>query len=198
IALDSKNPIPHEPCIKAPMKPRERTGQVSIARAAPAGHSAPMPMPSSARNRNRTKKLGASPAMKLQIEYQPIEIISGVLRPIRSASQPLAVAPRSRIHNVIVSTKATFGHRHVEFLGDRRNDQQKRSEVERVEGPPGPGCHIGIPLVLSGLPPPWNIVYGLDSHHPSPLPVQVGSIDAALAGIHRSRENIAANSRLGD
>ena len=89
------------------MKARERAGQVSIARAAPAGHSAPMPMPSSARNRNSKKKLGAKPARKLQTEYQTIEIISGVLRPIRSASQPLAVAPKSRIHSVIVSTAAT-------------------------------------------------------------------------------------------
>src|SRR6516165_8173013 len=66
------------------MKPRERAGQVSIASAAPAGHSAPMPMPSRARNRNKRKKLGASPARKLQTEYHPIEIISGALRPIRS------------------------------------------------------------------------------------------------------------------
>src|SRR4051795_10421299 len=85
--------MPHEPCITAPMKPRERTGQVSIARAAPAGHSAPMPMPSKARKRNSRKKLGAKPARKLQTEYQAIEIISGVLRPMRAASPPLAGAP---------------------------------------------------------------------------------------------------------
>ena len=91
------------------MKPRERTGQVSIASAAPAGHSAPMPMPSNARNRNNRKKLGANPARKLHTEYQAIEIISGVLRPIRSASHPLAVAPKSRIHSVIVNTAATSG-----------------------------------------------------------------------------------------
>jgi hypothetical protein len=52
------------------MKPRERMGHVSIAKAAPAGHSAPIPMPSSARNRNRNQKVGEKPAMKLQIEYQ--------------------------------------------------------------------------------------------------------------------------------
>src|SRR5204863_5582638 len=90
------------------MKPRERAGQVSIARAAPAGHSAPMPMPSSARKRNSRKKLGAKPARKLQTEYQAIEIISGVLRTIRSASHPLAVAPKSRIHSVIVNTAFFF------------------------------------------------------------------------------------------
>src|SRR5262249_53597549 len=43
----------------------------------------------------------------LQTEYQPIEIISGVLRPIRSASQPEAVAPTSRIHRVRVKTAVT-------------------------------------------------------------------------------------------
>src|SRR6266404_6414096 len=102
LSLHDALPIPHEPCITAPMKPRERTGQVSIARAAPAGHSAPMPMPSSARKRKSKKKLGARPARKLQTEYQAIEIISGVLRPIRSASQPLAVALSSRIQRVTV------------------------------------------------------------------------------------------------
>ena len=89
------------------MKPRERMGQVSIAKAAPAGHSAPMPMPSSARNRNRNQKVGEKPAMKLQIEYQRIEIISGVLRPIRSASQPEAVAPTRRSQSVTVKTAVT-------------------------------------------------------------------------------------------
>src|SRR5437868_2942756 len=78
-----------------------------MARAAPAGHSAPMPIPSSARKRKRNQKLGANPAMKLQIEYQKIEIISGVLRPMRSASQPEATAPTSRIHKVSVKTIAT-------------------------------------------------------------------------------------------
>jgi hypothetical protein len=89
------------------MKPRERVGQVSIASAAPAGHSAPMPMPSNARNRNRNQKVGEKPAMKLQAEYQMIEIISGALRPIRSAIQPAAVAPRRRIHKVTVKTTVT-------------------------------------------------------------------------------------------
>ena len=70
------------------MKPRERIGQDSIASDAPTGHSAPMPMPSNARKKNRKAKLGEKPAMKLQSENQAIEIISGFLRPIRSASQP--------------------------------------------------------------------------------------------------------------
>src|SRR5579862_4297640 len=89
------------------MKPRERCGQVSIASAAPAGHSAPMPMPRSARNTNRNQKLGEKPAAKLQIEYHAIAIIIGFLRPIRSAIQPDAVAPTSRIHSVIVNTAVT-------------------------------------------------------------------------------------------
>ena len=89
------------------MRPRERCGQVSIASAAPAGHSAPIPMPRRVRNINSNKKLGARPASKLQTENQAIEIINGFLRPIRSASQPDAVAPISRIHKVIAKTTAT-------------------------------------------------------------------------------------------
>ncbi len=50
------------------MKPRERIGQLSIAKAAPAGHSAPMKMPSNARKKNRNMKVGENPAMKLQTE----------------------------------------------------------------------------------------------------------------------------------
>jgi len=53
------------------------------------------------------QRVGENPAMKLLTEYQAIEIINGVLRPIRSASQPAATAPKSRIHNVIVRTNAT-------------------------------------------------------------------------------------------
>jgi hypothetical protein len=51
--------------------------------------------------------LGEKPAMKLQIEYQRIEIISGSFRPTRSASQPDAVAPTKRSHSVIVKSAAT-------------------------------------------------------------------------------------------
>src|ERR1700732_3268055 len=89
------------------MKPRERAGQDSMARAAPAGHSAPIPMPSSARKKNKNAKVGEKPAMKLQSEYQRMEIISGVFRPIRSAIQPAAVAPTRRSHNVMVNTTVT-------------------------------------------------------------------------------------------
>src|SRR5215831_19591787 len=89
------------------MKPREPVGHCSIANAAPAGHSAPMPIPRSARNTNRNMNVGEKPAMKLQSEYQRIEIISGIFRPTRSASQPDAHAPTSRIHKVIVNTAVT-------------------------------------------------------------------------------------------
>src|SRR5215831_12359300 len=91
----------------APIKPRERTGQVSITRAAPTGHSAPMPMPSSARNSSKNHRVGENPAIKLLTEYQAIEIIKGFLRPIRSANQPAPTAPTRRIHKVIVRTNAT-------------------------------------------------------------------------------------------
>src|SRR5215472_15716994 len=106
-ALDNIVPSPHDACKTAPIKPRERIGHCSIASAAPAGHSAPMPIPSSVRNTNRNTKVGENPAMKLQIEYQKIEIISGSLRPTRSANQPEATAPTSRIHKVSVKTIAT-------------------------------------------------------------------------------------------
>src|ERR1051326_7959793 len=98
--LDSRKPMLHEPCNTPLMKPRERIGHCSIASAAPAGHSAPMPMPSSVRNTRRNQKVEEKPAMKLQIEYQKIDTIGGVWRPIRSASQPDAPAPTSRIHKV--------------------------------------------------------------------------------------------------
>src|SRR3984885_16221818 len=100
-------PSPQEPCSMPLISPRDRGGHDSIARAAPAGHSAPIPIPSSARNRNRNQKVGEKPAMKLQIEYQRIEIISGVLRPTRSASQPEAVAPTKRSQSVTVKTAVT-------------------------------------------------------------------------------------------
>ena len=51
--------------------------------------------------------MGEKPAMKLQIEYHRIEIISGIFRPTRSASQPDAVAPTSRSHSVMAKTAVT-------------------------------------------------------------------------------------------
>src|SRR5438477_8821501 len=107
MTLDSRKPMLHEPCSTPLMKPRVRIGHCSIASAAPAGHSAPMPMPSSVRKINRNMKVGENPAIKLQIEYHRIEIISGVLRPIRSASHPEPTAPTSRNHKVTLSKNAT-------------------------------------------------------------------------------------------
>src|SRR6202051_5335848 len=89
------------------MKPRGREGHDFIERAAPAGHSAPIPIPSSARKKNKNAKVGEKPAMKLQSEYQRMEIISGVFRPIRSAIQPAAGGPTRGIHRVIVNTTVT-------------------------------------------------------------------------------------------
>ncbi len=51
--------------------------------------------------------MGEKPAMKLQIEYHRIEIISGIFRPTRSASQPDAVAPTRRSHSVMAKTAVT-------------------------------------------------------------------------------------------
>src|SRR3984893_17217159 len=124
-----------EPCNTPLMKPRERIGHVSIARAAPAGHSAPMPMPSRVRNTSRNSKVGEKPAMKLQIEYQKIEIISGVLRPTRSASQPDATAPSSRIHNVraripATSLTGTPNSSAIGFIISRKTVKSKASRVQ--------------------------------------------------------------------
>src|SRR5437660_1621245 len=86
---------------------RRETRQDRVADDNRAGHPAPMPIPSNARNKNRNQNAGEKPAIKLQAEYQAMEIISGFLRPSRSASQPAAVAPTSRIHNVRVKTAVT-------------------------------------------------------------------------------------------
>src|SRR6202022_4237903 len=59
-----------------------------------------------ARKSKRNPRGGEKPGMKLLREYQAIEIINGVLRPIRSASQPAPTAPTRRIHKVIVRTQA--------------------------------------------------------------------------------------------
>jgi hypothetical protein len=117
------------------MKPRVRIGHCSIARAAPTGHSAPMPMPISARNKNNSQNVGASPASRLATEYQAIEIISGFLRPIRSASQPEAVAPTSRIHSVIASTAvtSTSGTLKVCEIGSISNRKIVKSKASRVQ-----------------------------------------------------------------
>src|SRR6516225_6030737 len=137
------------------MKPRERAGQDSMARDAPAGHSAPIPMPSSARKKNKNAKVGEKPAMKLHSEYQAMEIISGVFRPIRSAIQPAAVAP-TRQPQRDGEYGSHRGQGNVEFLGDRHHDQQKDREIERVERPTQPGGDPGLPLLLAWFFPPGD------------------------------------------
>ena len=117
------------------MKPRERVGQDSIANAAPAGHSAPMPMPRRARKKNKKEKVGEKPAMKLQIEYQRIEIMSGALRPIRSAIHPAAVAPTSLSHKVTVNTAVTdvSGTSNSLAIGTMINRNMVKSNASRVQ-----------------------------------------------------------------
>src|SRR5206468_9198198 len=135
MTLDSRKPMLHEPCNTPLIKPRVRIGHCSIASAAPAGHSAPMPMPRRVRKISRKRKVGEKPAMKLQIEYQKIEIISGVLRPMRSASQPDATAPSSRIHNVRARIQATSltgtpNSSAIGFMIKRKTVKSKASRVQ--------------------------------------------------------------------
>src|SRR5215813_5547617 len=127
--------MPHDPCSTPLMKPRERTGQLSIAKAAPAGHSAPIKTPSNARKMNRNRRLGENPAMKLQKEYPRIEIISGSLRPTRSASQPEPTAPIKRIHKVTVRTKATSvsGTPNSWEIGSMISRNTVKSKASRVQ-----------------------------------------------------------------
>src|SRR5712692_3136826 len=140
----------HEPCNTPLIKPRERIGHCSIASAAPAGHSAPMPMPSRVRNTKRNSKVGENPAMKLQIEYQKIEIISGVLRPTRSASQPDPTAPSSRIHNVSARIQATSltGTPNSSAIGFMISRKTVKSKASRVQ--PSQAAHHAYHWSLSG------------------------------------------------
>src|SRR5215467_8712367 len=132
------------------MNPRERTGHDSIASDAPAGHSAPMPMPSSARKKNRKAKLGENPAMKLHIEYHRMEIISGVLRPTRSASQPDAVAPTRRSQSVTVNTAATSvsGTLNSLAIGTMISRKMVKSNASSVQ--PNQAAHQAIHWSLVG------------------------------------------------
>ena len=89
------------------MKPRERAGQDSIAKRRTGRPFRAHADPEQRAEEQQEVKVGEKPAMKLQIEYHRMEIISGVLRPMRSAIQPAAVAPTSRSHKVNVKTMAT-------------------------------------------------------------------------------------------
>jgi hypothetical protein len=71
----------------------------------------------------------------LQTEYHAIEIISGALRPSRSASQPEAVAPNSRIHKVKVKTavtavKGTLNSCEIGNMISRKIVKSKASKVQ--------------------------------------------------------------------
>src|SRR5499425_2120546 len=129
----------HEPCKTPLMNPRERIG-----------HSAPMPMPSRVRNTNRNMKVGENPAMKLQIEYQRIEIISGVLRPTRSASQPEATAPTNRIHKVSVKTIVTSvrGTSNSLAIGTMISRKMVKSKASKVQ--PSQAAHQAYHWSLVG------------------------------------------------
>src|ERR1051326_4131028 len=133
--LESRKPMLQDPCSTPLMKPRVLIGHCSIASAAPAGHSAPMPIPSNVRKTSRNMKFGEKPAMKLQIEYQKIEIISGSLRPTRSARQPEAPAPTSRIHKVRVNTIATSatGTLNSSAIGLMTSKKTVKSKASRVQ-----------------------------------------------------------------
>src|SRR5207248_9749901 len=150
MTLDSRKPMLHEPCNTPLIKPRVRIGHCSIASAAPAGHSAPMPMPSKVRNTSRNIKVGENPAMKLQIEYQKIEIISGNFRPTRSASQPEATAPTSRIHKVKVKTIATSdtGTWNSSAIGLMISRKTVKSNASRVQ--PSQAAHHAYHWSLVG------------------------------------------------
>src|SRR6476661_6027813 len=134
-SAEIRYPIAQEFWSTADMRPRDRMGQVSIARAAPAGHSAPMAMPRRVRKTSRNRKVGENPAMKLQIEYQRMEIINGARRPIRSAIQPDATAATRRIHKVNVPTRATqvSGASNSLAMGTMRTRNTVKSNASSVQ-----------------------------------------------------------------
>src|SRR5262249_36685349 len=87
---------------------------------------------------------GEKPAIKLQIEYHRIEIISGVFRPTRSASQPDAVAPRSRSHSVTANTAVTAvkGTPNSCEIGSMINKKIVKSKESRVQ--PSHAAHQAV------------------------------------------------------
>lgn len=79
--------------------------------------------------------MGEKPAMKLQMEYQRIEIISGVFRRTRSASHPDATAPKRRSQSVKVSTTATSvsGTPNSSAIGCMISKKMVKSNASRVQ-----------------------------------------------------------------
>ena len=110
-----------------------------------------MPMPRRVRNRSRNQKVGENPAMKLHTENQAIEIISGFLRPIRSAIQPAAVAPTRRIHKVRVKTIATSVSGTLNSLAIGTMIRRKTVKSKASSTQPEPGRPEGVPLILGRL-----------------------------------------------
>src|ERR1700761_2380029 len=94
-----------------------------------------MPIPSKARNKNRYEKVGENPAAKLANEYHRIEIISGILRPTRSASQPEPTAPTNLSQRVTDRTKATLlsGTLNSCEIGTMRSRNMVKSKASRVQ-----------------------------------------------------------------
>jgi hypothetical protein len=88
--------------------------------------------------------------MKLQIEYHRIEIISGILRPTRSASQPEATAPTRRIHKVSVKTIATsvVGTLNSSAIGLMIRRNTVKSNASRVQ--PSQAAHQAYHWSLVG------------------------------------------------
>ncbi len=80
-------------------------------------------------------KVGEKPAMKLQNEYHRIEIIKGQRRPMRSPSQPAAVAPIRRIHRVRVNTIVTSvtGTLNSSAIGPMMNRKTVKSNASSVQ-----------------------------------------------------------------
>lgn len=122
-------PISLEPCIAAPIRPRERIGQVSIA----ARHRPTIPhacrLPGSARN-GKGRQSGDEVARGIR----PIAIVSGV------CGQPVGPHPQG--------SGGYFERLFAEILRNRRHHQKARSRRRqaptRVRWPP---------LVFCGLPP---------------------------------------------
>src|ERR1700689_3675462 len=131
----TRYPKAQEPCSTLAISPRERAGQLSVAKAAPAGHSAPMPIPSKVRNTSRNRNVGENPAMKLQAEYHKMEIISGARRPNRSAIHPADTAPTKRIHMVSEPTSTTSARSALNSLaiGTSRNRKTVKSNASSVQ-----------------------------------------------------------------
>src|SRR6516165_9901857 len=79
-----------------------------------------------------------------------MEIISGIFRPTRSASQPEATAPIKRIHKVRVSTKATSlsGTPNSCEIGTMINRKTVKSKASRVQ--PSHAAHQAYHCSLVG------------------------------------------------